>query len=112
MRARVGPLVRAVDRIAAAEGFALNPAKTRVRTRSQRQQVLGAVVNRRPTVARTEYDLLRAILHNARRTGGAAQNRAGLPDLRAHLTGRVAWVASLDPQRGARLRQELARVEW
>ena len=105
-------LVRAVTRIAAEEGFAVNPAKTRVRVRSQRQLVLGAVVNERPTVPREEYDRLRAVLHNAVRTSGEAQNREGRPDFRARLTGQVAWVASLDPARGARLRAALARVEW
>jgi RNA-directed DNA polymerase len=105
-------LVRAVTRIVAEEGFAVRPAKTRVRARSQRQQVLGAVVNDRPTVPREEYDRLRAVLHNARRSSGEAQNRDGHPDFRAHLTGRVAWVTSLDPVRGARLRAELARVAW
>jgi RNA-directed DNA polymerase len=112
LRPRVDGLVRAVERIADDEGFALNPAKTRVRRRSQRQQVLGVVVNDRPTVAREEYDRLRAVLHNAARTSGAEQNREGHPDFRAHLTGRVAWVASLDPVRGERLRAVLDRIVW
>jgi hypothetical protein len=112
LRARTAAMARAVERIVTEEGFALNPAKTRVRVASQRQLVLGAVINDRPTVPRREYDRLRAVLHNARRTGGAAQNRAGDPDFRARLTGQVAWVGSLDPVRGARLRAELERIEW
>jgi len=112
LRAGVDRLVRAVTRIAAEEGFTVNPAKTRVRTRSQRQAALGVVVNDRPTVPRDEYDRLRAVLHNARRTSGEAQNRDGLADFRGHLAGRVAWVASLDPGRGARLRAMLAQIEW
>jgi hypothetical protein len=111
--ARAAPgLIRAVTGIAAECGFRINPAKTRVRGRGQRRQVLGLVLNQRPTVPREEYDQLRAVLHNAIRTGGPAQNRDGLPDFRAHLTGRVAWVAAVDPERGARLRAELDRITW
>jgi hypothetical protein len=47
-----------------------------------------------------------------RRTGGQAQNRDGHADFRAHLAGRVAWVAHTHPERGARLRAELDRVAW
>ncbi|WP_187393222.1 hypothetical protein [Arthrobacter echini] len=31
---------------------------------------------------------------------------------RAHLTGRGAWVESLDPRRGGLLRAALDRIEW
>jgi hypothetical protein len=111
--ARAAPaLVRAVTGIAAECGFGVNPAKTRVRGHGQRRQALGVVLNDRPTVPREEFDRLRAVLHNAVRTGGAAQNRDGVPDFRAQLTGRVAWVAAVDPVRGARLRADLERIVW
>jgi RNA-directed DNA polymerase len=83
-----------------------------VRGRSQRQHLLGVVVNERLTVPRDEYDRLRAVLHNAVRTGGPQQNRDSHPDFRAHLAGRVAWVESLDPGRGARLRADLEQITW
>ena len=70
------------------------------------------MVNERLNVARGEYDRLKAILHNAARHGPAAENRAGVPDFRAHLTGRIAWVESLHPELGARLHERLARVDW
>jgi hypothetical protein len=106
------PLWAAVIAIAGEEGFRLNQRKTRLATGARRQEVCGIVVNVRPTVRRTEYDRLRAILHNAARTGPDAQNRAGLPDFRAHLLGRIAWVAQLDPGRGARLREAFGRIAW
>jgi hypothetical protein len=112
LRRRADAVTAAVGRIAADEGFALNPAKTRIRQAWQRQQVLGAVVNERPTVPRDEYDRLRAVLFNAARTGPLAQNRDGHPDFQAYLTGRVSWVASLDPARGARLQAALDRIDW
>ena len=53
-----------------------------------------------------------AILHNAARSGPATQNRAGVPNFRAHLAGRIAWVESLNPARGAALRRRFAQVVW
>lgn len=110
LRRRVPRLVEAVGELALEEGFALQPAKTSVRTAAERQTVLGTVVNDRPTIPRDEYDRLRAILHNAALTGLEAQNRDDHPDFRGQLAGKVAWVASLDPGRGARLRAALERI--
>jgi RNA-directed DNA polymerase len=107
-----GRLVDAVGRIAAAEGFRLQPTKTRVQGPAGRRTVTGIVVNERPTVSRAEVDALRALLHNAALHGPAAQNRTAHPDFRAHLTGRVAWIESIDPARAARLRPLLARIDW
>ena len=63
-------------------------------------------------VAREEYDRLKALLHDAERNGPATANRAGVPELRAHVLGRISWVASLHPARGARLRERFDRVDW
>jgi len=105
-------LVRAVTAIVAAEGFAVNPAKTRVQRSTQRQLVTGIVVNRATGVPREEEDRLRAVLHDAQRHGPEAANREHHPDFRAHLEGRVGWVESVNPVRGARLRCQLDGVSW
>jgi RNA-directed DNA polymerase len=102
----------AVATISADEGFAINQRKSMLATRAGRQQVCGIVVNEHLNVPRTEYDILRAILQNACRHGPHSQNRAGVPDFRAHLLGRIAWVASLHPQRGERLRHQFAQIAW
>jgi len=46
------------------------------------------------------------------RTGPAGQNRAGVPDFRRHLDGRVAWVEHINPPRGAKLRLLFERIDW
>ncbi len=101
-----------VTLIAREEGFALNHRKSALITRAGRQRVCGIVVNERLNVARAEYDTLKAILHNAIRHGPASQNRANVPDFHAHLLGRIAWVQSLNPQRGERLRRSFAQISW
>lgn len=42
----------------------------------------------------------------------AGQNRALLPDLRAHLLGRVSYVEAVCPARGGRLRKLFEQIEW
>jgi RNA-directed DNA polymerase len=109
---RAGRLADLVAEIARDEGFLLNRAKTRAMPRSTRQQLCGVVVNEHPNAPRREYDLLKAIIHDATRNGPTAANRAGQPDFRAHLLGRVAWVEQLNPPRGRRLRERFAAIEW
>jgi hypothetical protein len=105
-------IIARVATIAAEEGFVLNFRKSRLMLRSDRQRVAGIVVNDKLAVTRADVEQLRAILHNCVRTGPAAQNRDRHPDFRAHLLGRVAWVASVDPARGARLRAAFERIRW
>lgn len=107
-----GRVIDAAGRIVAEEGFRLQPAKTRVQRAGGRQIVTGIVVNAHPNVRRDEYDALRALLHNAARHGPASQNRAGHPDFRAHLAGRIGWVAAVNPARGDRLRAAFDRIVW
>lgn len=92
------------------EGFALNPRKGRVQGAARRQSVTGIVVNQKPSVPREEVRTLRAILHQAKKTGLAAQNREGLPHFEAHLAGRIAYVHMVDPERAAPLRAALAEI--
>ncbi|GAA1023616.1 MULTISPECIES: reverse transcriptase family protein [Amycolatopsis] len=105
-------LLPGVRRIVNDEGFRLRDDKTSVKPAYRQQRVAGLVVNAAPAVARSEYDELRAVLHNCVRTGPASQNRAGHPDFRAHLLGRIAWVSAANETRGAKLRGLFARIDW
>jgi hypothetical protein len=111
-RKRLDRLPDLVSAIAREEGFALNSAKTVLRTAAARQSVCGVVVNAHPNVSRVEYDRLKAIIHNAAVHGPASQNRLGVTDLEAHLRGRIAWVASLNPGRGEKLLRRFAEIDW
>ncbi len=111
-RGSAGRLVSSVGSIARAEGFDLNPAKTRVRSAGQRQEVTGLVVNDRLGVPRDYHDQLRAVLHDAARHGPAVANRLAHPEFRSHLEGRVGWVESVNPVRGRRLRAQLETIVW
>ncbi|MFI7335807.1 reverse transcriptase family protein [Micromonospora aurantiaca (nom. illeg.)] len=103
-------LLAAVTHIARDEGFRIHPAKTRVRGRGDRQLLAGLVVNHHPTAPREEYNRLRAILHNAARTGLHAQNHTGHPAWADYLAGRVAWIGQHHPARAAKLANLLAEA--
>ncbi len=62
-------------------------------------------------MARAEVRRLRAILHRARLEGLDAQNRAGRPDFRAYLRGKIAFVAMARPDVGARLLEAYRAVD-
>jgi retron-type reverse transcriptase len=105
-----GRLLESVRAILADEGLEENPAKTRVMRRSRRQEVTGLSVNDKLSVSRKERRELRAILHNAAKTGLASQNRHDHPNFAAYLRGRVAFFRMVDPKRGAALEEALARA--
>ncbi|MEO1468737.1 MAG: reverse transcriptase family protein, partial [Pseudomonadota bacterium] len=94
------------------EGFHLNAAKTRVMRAGTRQRVTGLTVNAHVNPDRRAVDRLKAILTNCRHHGPASQNREGHPAFRAHLEGRVAWVAQVNPARGRRLAAMLDAIDW
>jgi hypothetical protein len=101
-----------VCRIALEEGFEINTRKSHFMRQSVRQQVAGVVLNARPNVGREEYDRLKAIVTNCIRHGPASQNRDGHADLRAHLAGRIAYLAMINPAKGERLRALFRRIAW
>jgi hypothetical protein len=101
-----------VGRIALEEGFEVHMRKTRFMRQAVRQQLAGVVLNAHPNIARAEYDRLKAILYNCRCHGPHSQNRDGRADLRAHLAGRIAYVAMINPARGLRLRTSFEQIQW
>ncbi len=90
----------------------MHQSMTAVLPRAGRQTIGRRVVNDRPHVSRADVDRLRAILHICARHGPSTQNRAGVPDLGAHLAGRISWVAQHDPARGGRPLTALEAVGW
>ncbi len=94
------------------EGFEVNHRKTRVMRRGVRQYLAGVVANEHVNVVRADFDRLKATLTNCVRLGPASQNREGFTNFRAHLAGRVSFVAMLDPQKGLRLKKIFEQIAW
>ena len=94
------------------EGFVVNFRKTRVMRQGVRQQLVGLVANQRMNVMRVDFDRLKATLTNCVRQGPASQNRESHPHFRLHLEGRVAFVESINRQKGQRLRAIFEQIRW
>ena len=108
--AAIGPLLKSTRSIIVAEGFAEHADKTRVMRKGRRQEVTGVSVNQRLSVPREEWRELRAILHNAKKSGLESQNRQKHPNFTAYLRGRIAWIQMVDPQRAVKLRAAFAAL--
>jgi RNA-directed DNA polymerase len=92
-------LIKGVQRIVHAEGFVLNPAKTRVMTQRGAQVVTGVTVNRDLGLSRRERRTLRAALHHARTDSKDSH-------VWRRLQGKVAYLSMLNSQQATRLRIE------
>jgi len=107
-RCCVGSILKLVPQIVQGEGFTLNPVKTRVMPKTSRQTVTGIVVNQHLNIDRTSFDQLKAIIHACGKLG---DDRLSDPTFRASLEGQIAWVETVNPNRGARLWRLLAVAE-
>ena len=94
------------------EGFFVNFRKTRVMTRSVRQEIAGVVVNQCPNPKRRDFERLKAILYNCVRFSPVSQNREHVKDFRAHLNGKIAFVESLNVHKGKQLRGLFEKIVW
>jgi hypothetical protein len=111
-RGEIARIARGVATIAEDCGFRVNHRKTCAFSRQRAQRVTGLVVNRHPNIARTEFDRLKAILTNSVRHGPSTQNRESRPDFRAWLQGMLAWHASINAARAAKLERVFADIDW
>jgi hypothetical protein len=110
---RLTPFLKGlIGAIAIEEGFEINQRKTRLQTQAQAQRLGGMTINQRPNLPRQQFDQLKAILHNCVRWGPLSQNHEGVDDFRAHLQGRVAHAAWLNPEKAERLRRLWRQIEW
>ena len=96
--AKVAKLMKLVPTIVAAEGFTVNPDKTRILRAGRRQAVTGVIVNRAMGLSRQERRKLRAALHRQKTAGTAA---SATDRLRLH--GKLAYLFMLNRSQAAAL---------
>ncbi|AKF09218.1 reverse transcriptase family protein [Sandaracinus amylolyticus] len=108
-RSEIARLIARIRHVVEEEGFRIQVKKGRVQRAGGRQTVTGIVVNEthKLGVPREDVRMLRAILHNAKKTGLAAQNRDAKPDFEAWLRGKIAYVQMIDRARGDALLRAL-----
>ena len=106
-RGIAGILLHMAVEILREEGFTPHPNKTRIMGAGGRQTVTGVVVNRHLNVTRQRFDRLKAVIHAC---GKPNDMRLQDPGFRANLLGQMAWVAAVNPRRGAKLYGLLERA--
>ena len=111
------PFVRQIVR---EEGFEVNEDKTRIMRAGRQQQVTGVVVNQRLNVASRKVRLLRTVLHDIKSRGVAAamkrwdetqnQRVANAEQFQRILAGKLAFIHSVNPEKGAKLLDSLNEI--
>jgi RNA-directed DNA polymerase len=109
---RVEHFATYVAAILGEEGFTVQHRKTRIMRQSTRQHLAGLVTNQRLNVRRAQFDLLKATLTNCVRQSPEAQNREAHPHFREHLQGRIAFIESINLEKGKRLRAIFDQITW
>jgi hypothetical protein len=110
--ARIDSFSTRVAAILLEEGFQVHHRKTRIMRQGVRQHLAGLVVNQQVNTPRIDFDRLKATLNNCVRQGPQSQNRENHPAFQAHLAGRIAFVESMNPAKGHRLRKTFEQIIW
>lgn len=92
------------------EGFVPHPDKIHLYRRGDRQMVTGVVVNEKANTPRELRRRVRALLHQAQKTGLNAQNRENRPHFRAYVRGLIAYIHQADPVLGKKLLAQLDAI--
>ncbi len=103
-----GKILPYVEEWLARFGYVLDRKKTNFFRRGRRQVVTGLVVNDKVSIPRSMRRKLRAAVHNFNAKGSEVIHWHGKPMSLAELTGRIAFLNSIDTQKGQALLAKLA----
>lgn len=105
---KLNHMIPAIQRIVEDENFKLNEAKTKILRRTNRQTVLGLVVNRKPNVKRRYWRNLRAELHQLKLK--VQRGETVSPETLAVIRGKSAYVYGVNKGRGRQFLRELREM--
>jgi RNA-directed DNA polymerase len=111
-RRRLKRLKGLTIRIVNQEGFKVNPTKVKDPDRSERQEIAGIIVNKKPSLGRDQYKKLRAILYNCVKHGPESQNREHHSNFMGHLRGHIAHLKQVNPKLGSHLLESFNKINW
>ena len=90
------------------EDFNIHPAKTRIMSKGNRQEVTGVVVNEKAGIPRKKIRAFRALLHQIEKDGPEGKKWGESPDLLASIHGFARYIYMVDPGKG---KKYLAQVD-
>lgn len=106
----VGRMLRRIEFVVEKEGFQLHPNKTRIQRKGRQQEVTGLVVNERLSVARSVLRRFRATLFHIEKDGPAGKRWGTSPNVLASIAGFANFVAMVEPEKGAELKQRVGEI--
>jgi RNA-directed DNA polymerase len=109
-RGATAKMLNLLRAVVASEGFVLHPDKTRVLHRGRRQEVTGLTVNRSLGVERAELRRFRALLHQLGQKGPEGLRWGQSSDVFAAALGFANYVAMVQPEKGAALRDRVREL--
>jgi retron-type reverse transcriptase len=111
---KLNHMIPAIMRIVEQEGFKVNHAKTRVLRNSNRQKVLGLVVNDKVNVKRDYWRNLRAEMHQLKlkaRNEGKLPSDSLFSNRLAEVTGKAAYIFGVNRERGRQFMREVKEIK-
>lgn len=105
-------ILRRTESIVAHEGFALNPAKTRImRRKSSQIEVTGVVVNEFPNCDRKTLKRFRTLLFQIERDGIEGKRWGNSSNVIAAIQGFASFVAMVNPEKGRQFQAQIQRIK-
>jgi len=111
-----------VRQVVTSEGFAVNEDKLRIMRAARQQKVTGLVVNERLNAPSKQFELIRNVIHGIRHQGvGVAMQRwsevhgqeiIDAAHFRQILSGKIAFIASVNPEKSAKLLDGLDALDF
>lgn len=109
----IAQIMNSTRGIVKSEGFNINEDKTRILRKSRHQEVTGVVVNNKLNISRQTLKRFRATLYQIEQNGfegkhwGESKNK----ELLSSLEGFTNFVLMVNPEKGAKFREQLKRIK-
>ncbi|BBD60847.1 RNA-directed DNA polymerase [Nostoc sp. HK-01] len=107
----IGKVLRHTQGIVKHEGFEINQDKTRIMRKSNRLEVTGIVVNTKPSISREKLKRFRATLYQIEKDGLGGKFWGESEDIMSSIQGFANFVYMVDPQKGAKFREQIRIIK-
>lgn len=104
-------VLRRTESIVTHEGFTINEQKTRILRKNRQQEVTGVVVNTHLNISKETLKRFRATLFQIEKDGLEGKRWGNSSDLMAAIQGFANYVAMVNPEKGAKLQQQVRLIK-
>ncbi|BAY46068.1 RNA-directed DNA polymerase [Scytonema sp. HK-05] len=104
-------ILRQTESIVRHEGFEINKDKTRILRKCNRLEVTGIVVNSKLSISRQKLKRFRATLYQIEKDGLEGKHWGKSEDLIASIQGFANFVYMVDPEKGAKFREQIRIIK-